>query len=261
MVQGPPGTGKSHTIANLICHLLANGKKILVTAYTKRALEVLKNQLPKEFQRLTVNLLSGDSASIQDLDASVNAINDELSRTTNLDSYKGEIGKRELELFSLKSEKANTKNEWLKVKELAIRRQNINRIYQGTIAEIAERIEKERATFAWFKDEVVDIGVSDLVTELRASLGEHFVHPVKVTPKNKTTKAKRKNFILSSLSIERQKYQVRKLLKDKNHFLEFLTFLVRKTSPLGASSGMGSFQKSQMRNERSIRLSRCEAKE
>jgi very-short-patch-repair endonuclease len=166
LVQGPPGTGKSHTIANLICHLLANGKKILVTAYTKRALEVLKNQLPTEFQRLTVNLLSGDSASIQDLDASVNAINDELSRTTNLDSYKEEIVKRELELFSLKSEKANTKNEWLKVKELAIRRQNINRIYQGTIAEIAERIEKERATFAWFKDEVVDIGVSDLVTEV-----------------------------------------------------------------------------------------------
>ena len=23
LVQGPPGTGKSHTIANLICHLLA----------------------------------------------------------------------------------------------------------------------------------------------------------------------------------------------------------------------------------------------
>jgi len=30
LVQGPPGTGKSHTIANLICHLLATGKRVLV---------------------------------------------------------------------------------------------------------------------------------------------------------------------------------------------------------------------------------------
>ena len=30
LVQGPPGTGKSHTIANLICHLLATGNRILV---------------------------------------------------------------------------------------------------------------------------------------------------------------------------------------------------------------------------------------
>ncbi|MCI5168053.1 MAG: hypothetical protein D3903_18695, partial [Candidatus Electrothrix sp. GM3_4] len=28
LVQGPPGTGKSHTIANLICHLLAQGKRV-----------------------------------------------------------------------------------------------------------------------------------------------------------------------------------------------------------------------------------------
>ena len=80
LVQGPPGTGKTHTIANLICHLLAHGKKVLVTAYTTRALNVLKKQLPEEFQNLAVNLLSGDSASISDLDKSVNGINDELSR-------------------------------------------------------------------------------------------------------------------------------------------------------------------------------------
>ncbi len=30
VVQGPPGTGKSHTIANVICHYLAEGKRVLV---------------------------------------------------------------------------------------------------------------------------------------------------------------------------------------------------------------------------------------
>jgi len=38
LVQGPPGTGKSHTIANLICHLLATGQRTLITAKTPRAL-------------------------------------------------------------------------------------------------------------------------------------------------------------------------------------------------------------------------------
>jgi len=43
LVQGPPGTGKSHTIVNLIAHLLATGKRILVTSHTARALAVLKS--------------------------------------------------------------------------------------------------------------------------------------------------------------------------------------------------------------------------
>src|SRR5690606_35372940 len=38
LVQGPPGTGKTHTIANLIGHLLAQGKSILVTSHTAKAL-------------------------------------------------------------------------------------------------------------------------------------------------------------------------------------------------------------------------------
>ena len=31
VVEGPPGTGKSQTIANLLCHLLATGKRVVVT--------------------------------------------------------------------------------------------------------------------------------------------------------------------------------------------------------------------------------------
>lgn len=176
LVQGPPGTGKSHTIANLICHLLANGKKILVTAYTKRALEVLKDQLPPEFQNLTVNLLSGDSTSLQDLDASVNAINDELSRVTNLNGFKNEIEQKVEELSLLKELQANTKNEWLKVKEKSIRRQNINRNYQGTPSEIAEKVEKEISSFSWFKDDFSDITKMNLISEIEKlhSLARHY---------------------------------------------------------------------------------------
>ena len=48
LVQGPPGTGKSHTIANLVCHLLSMGQRVLVTSHTARALKVLRDKFPKE---------------------------------------------------------------------------------------------------------------------------------------------------------------------------------------------------------------------
>lgn len=45
IVQGPPGTGKSQTIANLICHLAANGKRILFLSQKAQALKVVKDKL------------------------------------------------------------------------------------------------------------------------------------------------------------------------------------------------------------------------
>lgn len=156
LVQGPPGTGKSHTIANLICHLLANGKKLLVTAYTKRALEVLKDKLPEEFKALTVNLLSGDSSSIQDLEASVNTINDELANT-DIDFLKTQIEALDLELSLLKESRVADTNELLKIKEKDSRKIEINSSFHGTLTQVAEQIELERDKHNWYKDEFSDI--------------------------------------------------------------------------------------------------------
>ena len=52
LVQGPPGTGKTHTIANLLGHFLAQGKSVLVTSHTKKALAVLKEKVPDEIKDL-----------------------------------------------------------------------------------------------------------------------------------------------------------------------------------------------------------------
>jgi AAA domain len=74
LVQGPPGTGKSHTIANLICHLLASGKRVLITAETGRALRVLKDKLPESMQGLCVSLLGQGGDAFAELNSSVQAI-------------------------------------------------------------------------------------------------------------------------------------------------------------------------------------------
>ncbi|MCL5746181.1 MAG: AAA family ATPase, partial [Acidobacteria bacterium] len=80
LVQGPPGTGKSHTIANLICHLLASGKRLLVTSHTARALRVLKKYFPPEISPLCVSLLGDDNGALRELEESVQGILNELNQ-------------------------------------------------------------------------------------------------------------------------------------------------------------------------------------
>jgi hypothetical protein len=74
LVQGPPGTGKSHTIANLICHLLATGQRTLITAKTPRALQVLEGLLPSELRPLCINLLGSGLDERRSLESSVGGI-------------------------------------------------------------------------------------------------------------------------------------------------------------------------------------------
>ena len=56
-VQGPPGTGKTHTIRNLISHLMANGKRVLVVAQKEDPLRVLRDGLPEEIRSLCLAVL------------------------------------------------------------------------------------------------------------------------------------------------------------------------------------------------------------
>lgn len=71
LVQGPPGTGKTHTIANLIGHLLAQGKRVLVTAHTAKALRVLRRSVVDPLQTLCVSVLDNETESRKQLEASV----------------------------------------------------------------------------------------------------------------------------------------------------------------------------------------------
>jgi very-short-patch-repair endonuclease len=73
-VQGPPGTGKTHTIANIISHYLASGKRILVTSKGEPALKVLQEKIPESIRPLTVALLSGDKEGMRQFQASIEAI-------------------------------------------------------------------------------------------------------------------------------------------------------------------------------------------
>jgi transcription elongation GreA/GreB family factor/very-short-patch-repair endonuclease len=79
VVQGPPGTGKSHTIANVICHYLAEGKRVLVTSKGESALTVLREHLPASVQSMTVSLLTSEREGLKQLEQSVHKITTEIS--------------------------------------------------------------------------------------------------------------------------------------------------------------------------------------
>lgn len=80
LVQGPPGTGKTHTIANLMGHFLAQGKSVLVTSHTQKALSVLKDKLVPGIQSLCVSML--DDSNV-DMEKSIDGITEYMSNFTS----------------------------------------------------------------------------------------------------------------------------------------------------------------------------------
>jgi signal recognition particle GTPase len=67
VVQGPPGTGKTHTIANLIGHLLSQGKSVLVTAEKAKALRVLRDKIDPALQPVCLSNLNGEESAHEQL--------------------------------------------------------------------------------------------------------------------------------------------------------------------------------------------------
>lgn len=154
LVQGPPGTGKSHTIANLICHLLATGQRTLITAKTPRALQVLEGLVPDELRPLCINLLGSGLEERRSLESSVGGI---LRKNEEWNEDRAVHERLELEerLRNLREEKAKVSRRLRDIRESETHTQSIAEgAYQGTAARIAESVNRDRAKYEWFTDSV-----------------------------------------------------------------------------------------------------------
>ena len=100
VVQGPPGTGKTHTISNLIGHLLSQGKSILVTAHTVKALRVLRDKVPDMLKPLCVSVLGSDQLARRQLESAVSSITERLTSETSESLVKKSL-RYELERLTL----------------------------------------------------------------------------------------------------------------------------------------------------------------
>lgn len=151
VMQGPPGTGKSHTIVNLICHLLAYGKRILVTSQTDRALRVLTQKMPPEIKPLCISLLGNDSESFKELNETVRKITNNLSLDPK-NVYK------DIEILNhqLNSCADNQKSLYRKLKQVQdIEGQTIN--YSGqkySLLDMAKWVKKNSDKYSWIQDTI-----------------------------------------------------------------------------------------------------------
>ena len=152
--EGPPGTGKSHTIANLICHLLATGQRILVTAKTPRALEVLEGLVPEELRSLCINLIGSGSEGRRSLESSVSGILQQ-HNVWNEEESRRKREKLDDNLHQLRKEKSEVNRRLRDIRESETHSSSISAgTYQGTAAEIAEAVKGDRNDYEWFTDEV-----------------------------------------------------------------------------------------------------------
>ncbi|MHB1501505.1 MAG: AAA domain-containing protein [Candidatus Dormibacteria bacterium] len=191
LVQGPPGTGKSHTIANLVAHLLASGQRVLVTSQAPRALEVLRALLPQEIAALAVLLLGADSKSIQSMEDSVQGISDRFQSWDD-DAAAAEIARLEVRRDSVRRHEAEVRGQLRDSRRTET--EPVGPLaggYQGTPQAIAERLGAEAEEFQWLsgyqasgdpplsnREAFELLGVLRAIPELRSEAdGERLVDP------------------------------------------------------------------------------------
>lgn len=156
LVQGPPGTGKSHTIVNLVCHLLATGQRILVTSHTPRALSVLRrffDERTSVIAPLSVILLGDDRLSLEAMERSVQGIMD---RYNQWDAAANQSSIRDLEakLDQARRREANLLGDIRAIRERETYTHAWNfGGYEGTLQSIGERLRHEHGAYHWLTNQ------------------------------------------------------------------------------------------------------------
>lgn len=153
LVQGPPGTGKTHTAAALLSHLLAQGRRVLVTAQTDRALEEVRNKLPEQIKPLAVSVIGASRSDMADLKLAVDTI---ARRASDHDpeSSEASIARAMAEVESLRHERLQIGRALREAREKETEKQTHDR-YEGTPATLARIYEEERRQHEWIQAYVV----------------------------------------------------------------------------------------------------------
>ena len=151
LVQGPPGTGKSHTIANLIAHFLARGKRVLVTSETPRALDVLRNMLPEEIRELCVVWLGSGKDSHHSLEQSVQGITQRKIQWNGAGEQEAITGLHD-QLDRIRRTERKLTEDLRACREANTYRHDDVFGYSGTLQRIAIQVNEQRQRFGWLTD-------------------------------------------------------------------------------------------------------------
>ncbi|MCW7985399.1 DNA/RNA helicase [Streptomyces platensis subsp. clarensis] len=149
VVQGPPGTGKTHTIANLLSALLAQGQRVLVTSARDQPLTVLRDKLPPAVRDLCVLLLSStrhDGAS--ELERTINALTDHVA-ASDPDELRDEIRRLTGERDDVRGKIDSLTEQVISLRETEYRHRAVAPGYSGTLAEIVLSVQAGAKEHGW----------------------------------------------------------------------------------------------------------------
>ena len=147
LVQGPPGTGKTHTAAALLSHLLAQGKRVLVTAEAERALTEVRGKLPEGIQQLAVSVVGSNRAELADLKVAVERIAS-ASGDWDAEGATRRIDRAINRIDDLRRERARLVNALTTAREAEVTAQECGP-YAGSLAFIAQRYLEDSQRFEW----------------------------------------------------------------------------------------------------------------
>ncbi|MBP2335030.1 very-short-patch-repair endonuclease [Saccharothrix coeruleofusca] len=156
LVQGPPGTGKTHTVAALLSHLLAQGKRVLVTAHTDRALKEVRAKLPEAIAPLAVSVVGSSRSDLADLKVAVERISD-VAGEYDAGAARRAIDEHLAAIEALRARRAGLYRRLLDARGEEVTEHEVGD-YRGTLAAIARRVEEERERFGWLADLVTTGG-------------------------------------------------------------------------------------------------------
>ena len=150
VVQGPPGTGKTHTIANLVSALLAQGQRVLVTSQKPQALRVLREKMPTEVQALCISMTDVARGGSKELNESVTSLSDRFnhfSRDIHEQRVRTLQERRDMTrklISQLKEQIRLSRESEIEVHTL------IAEGFSGKRSDVAEKVHELEEQFAWF---------------------------------------------------------------------------------------------------------------
>jgi len=175
LVQGPPGTGKTHTAAALLSHLLAQGKRVLVTAHTDRALHEVGEKLPGDIRPLAVSVVGSSRSDMAQLRTAVDTIS---RNSTEHDptSANSKI-KRYLEEVDDLRQQRQTLNETLTESRASEVTPHTFDGYSGTLAEISQAHARDADQFEWITEYLDESAPSSplALTDVEATEWLHYI--------------------------------------------------------------------------------------
>lgn len=182
-VQGPPGTGKSHTIANIVGHYMATGKKVLISAKTAAALAGVREKLPETLAKLTISILDNDQEGKEQVEDAISFISSEV-QTLNIRQAQEDILKLESEIFEKRKRSSIIESTLLKYAEVQFSAVNYSN-HSLTPQDLVKFIKSEPVESDWLTDEITledkyipifDDDIVSRIRELRACIGDDLVY-------------------------------------------------------------------------------------